>query len=105
MLVVVAAAFVILRAPYTVAWFLLHYQSDLFQPLTYRIADQLRVAINITYIFTVTNYASNFFFYSLSGTQFRASLRALFQKPDRSVAYGTDSLRLSHPSSETTSHM
>ncbi len=76
-LVLVAAAFVVLRAPYTVSWYLSHYSALVpgvrSSPARKRTLGQ---TLNIVYCVYILNYAVNFFFYSLAGSRFRGILTA-----------------------------
>ncbi len=64
MLVVVAIAFVVLRAPYTICYYLLHYIHKVFAPENLASARQaVTIGMKFTYTFVVMNYALNFFLY------------------------------------------
>ena len=62
MLVIVAITFVALRAPYTAAYYLLHYRSNIFSAESLKTAtENLNIATNIGYALIVMNYSLNFF--------------------------------------------
>ncbi len=78
MLVVVASTFVVLRAPYTIIWYLSHYRNTQpFFPVLPENLRRLSEGLNISYVLYMMNYAINFFLYSLSGRRFRETLAGL----------------------------
>ncbi len=79
MLLLVATFFVLLRAPYTVTWYLSHYRTYVpFLVADASTRNKLDLAQNITYPIYMMNYAINFFLFSISGRRFRQTLRGLF---------------------------
>ena len=67
MLLTLAVAFVVLRVPYTVCWYLGHYGP-------WRDSKPVFEATQITYVFSTANFTINFFLYSFSGSNFRKHL-------------------------------
>ena len=63
MLITVAIAFVVLRAPYTVSYYLLHYGDNIFSDFESAFRDHVHATINFSYTFLVMNYAISFFLY------------------------------------------
>ncbi|KAK2145882.1 hypothetical protein LSH36_650g02034 [Paralvinella palmiformis] len=78
MLLAVALAFIILRLPYTILYYVNEYKSKLWRPLDRFFSYRIYVATKVTDLFAATNYAVNFFLYCLTGSTFRNQLRIVF---------------------------
>ena len=72
MLISVALSFILLKAPYTICWYLGHYKYITTSLM-------LHQATNISYTLSVMFHAINFFLYSLSGSSFRLELKGMIK--------------------------
>lgn len=81
MLVGVCVAFVCLRLPYTVAYYLYTYHAQLWPAgyVTPSFKFRLFVAWRMTDVVATSNYVVNFFMYSMCGSYFRQQVRAAFK--------------------------
>jgi len=72
-LIAVALAFISLRLPYTIAYYLHEYRTTLWKPG--ELNDTLRIrlfsAVKMTDVIAISNYFINFFLYALCGSDFR----------------------------------
>jgi hypothetical protein len=85
MLVAVCVAFVCLRLPYTIAYYIYTYRAQLWttHQLTPDFDFQTFVAWRFTDVIATSNYVVNFFLYSLCGSYFRQQVRNAFRCPWR----------------------
>ena len=77
MLVSVAIAFIVLRLPYTVTYYLNTYKKELFVPLDIWLSYRIYLANKVCDMIAISNYAVNFFLYCLCGSSFRNRLERL----------------------------
>ena len=77
MLISVAIAFLVLRLPYTMSFYLTMYKNDIWVPLDPRVDLQIYFANKICDVIAISNYTVNFFLYCLCGSSFRAHFVAL----------------------------
>ena len=64
MLVTIAIAFVVLRLPFTIAYYINHYQDNVFRATSsLNLMRILQMTINFSYILVIMNYSLNFFLY------------------------------------------
>ena len=76
MLLVISAAFVILKLPHTLFWVprFVHTHDHTFPH------DMFRQALDVTYVIALVNYAINFYLYCVSGRAFRKDFIELARK-------------------------
>lgn len=76
-LTLIAVSFLVLKLPYTIAWYVRDYKKRV--P---RQSDDILLnnVVDITYILAVLSYAINLFLYSAGGTIFRENLRKRIQR-------------------------
>ena len=79
MLLAVAISFILFRLPYTVTFYVKHYENIHFPETDIWRSYRIVFALKITDIFVSLNYASNFFLYCLCGSTFRKQFTKLFQ--------------------------
>lgn len=80
MLVGVCIAFVCLRLPYTIAYYLHEYRVALWESSLDKATEtRLHAAKQITDIIATSNYVVNFFLYSLCGSYFRQQIVTAFR--------------------------
>ncbi len=79
MLLAVAIAFLLLRLPYTIAYYINHYKTDLWTKLDSYTRASLYHANRICDVIATSNYAINFFLYCMCGSMFRRELCALLR--------------------------
>jgi growth hormone secretagogue receptor len=72
MLIAVSVAFLLLRLPYTICYYLNTYRKHFFHPVSQQLESSLKTATGITDAIASANYSINFFLYCLSGTAFRS---------------------------------
>ncbi len=77
MLLAVATAFVLLRLPYTIAFYINAYKEETWDNLSKALSTQIYSAYRICDVIATSNYAINFFLYCLCGSAFRQELRRL----------------------------
>ena len=78
MLLAVAIAFIALRIPYTILYYINEYKEELWNPLDGYFSHRIYTVTKIADLFANINYAINFFLYCLTGGTFRHQLRVLF---------------------------
>jgi hypothetical protein len=80
MLVGVCVAFVCLRLPYTIAYYIHEYRKELWgSSLDNATETRLHAAKQITDVIATSNYVVNFFLYSLCGSYFRQQIATAFR--------------------------
>jgi len=71
MLVAVCIAFVFLRLPYTISYYIYTYRKKLWTSASPELEFQLFAAMRLTDVIATLNYVVNFFLYGLCGSYFR----------------------------------
>ena len=79
MLLFVAVAFLLLRLPYTLTYYLDYYKKSLWPDMSHYQSYQLYVTLKVSDIVATTNYAVNFFVYCFSGGIFRQQVKICLQ--------------------------
>jgi hypothetical protein len=100
MLICVALAFLILRLPYTVTFYLNNYKDTIWvdPPLDACQSYRLYIANKICDLLAITNYGVNFLLYCLCGSTFRGRLLELFsgrKQVKRVTVYSSSQSRFS----------
>ena len=75
MLIAVAVAFVVLRLPYTITYYLYSYRKYIWYDQSDALVDQIKTADLIADTIATLNYVVNFFLYYVCGDLFRRQLR------------------------------
>ena len=71
MLISVAVAFLLLRLPYTISFYLNEYKEEIWKPIDPWFKYKIYRANKICDLVAISNYAVNFFLYCLCGSTFR----------------------------------
>ena len=71
MLISVATAFLLLRLPYTISFYLNEYKEEIWSPIDPWFKYRIYQANKICDLLAISNYAVNFFLYCLCGSAFR----------------------------------
>ena len=74
MLISVAVAFLLLRLPYTISFYLNEYKEEIWQPIDPWFKYRIYRANKICDLIAISNYTTNFFLYCLCGSAFRKRL-------------------------------
>lgn len=87
MLLAVSINFLIIRLPYTIAYYLNHNKKTIWVPLSVRHSNNLFAAWRMTDVLATSNYCLNFFLYCLCGSVFRRQLLLLLRcfRPDSNL--------------------
>ncbi len=80
MLLVLAVSFILLKLPYTAAWYSRYLLKMSHQNNAhYKVPVLMDAAISLTYVFTIMTYSLNFVFYIICGSSFRTGFLRLIQ--------------------------
>ena len=77
MLIAVAVTFLLLRLPYTIAYYLYAFRESIWSNVTDDQKYTLYVISRFAAVLATANYASNFFLYCLAGSTFRSQFVAM----------------------------
>ena len=110
MLISVAIAFLVLRLPYTISFYLYNLKRDIWgENLDPWFVYKLFVANKFCELIAVANYASNFFLYCLCGSSFRMHLKRLMKvkkiRRTFSLSSRTFSSKMSFPLRSSARHL